>query len=211
MEIIYDRTNFPLIKIDPLNIFVHVLPVTKIQFERFLSDHYASPDSQGYTSSIIDLNPRISPRNFNADEAWKIFATALLPDEIARFTSWLGPSYRLPTRQEWITTKEWLENINADVFQNAILELNGMNILANILIQKIFEVYSAKNALDVCMQLNTIMEWTKDTLDSKQLALIGAPDRRLFSSLERTDYLSPMYPINYNKRIAYAGFRLIKV
>lgn len=211
MELIYDRTNFPLIKIDPLNTYIHVLPVTKIQFERFLSDPYASPDSQEYTSSIIELNPRIPPNDFNADEAWKIFATALLPDEINRFTNWLGPSYRLPTRQEWITTKEWLEHINADAFQIEISKLNEMNILANTLIRKIYEVYSAKSALDVCMQLNTIMEWTKDALDSKQLALIGAPDRRLFSSLDRTDYLSPMYPINYSKRITYAGFRLLKV
>lgn len=211
MEIIYDRTNFPLLKIDPLNKFIHVLPVTKIQFERFLSDPDASPDSQEYILSITKLNPRISTSNFNADEAWKIFATALLPDEIARFTNWLGPTYRLPTRQEWITTKEWLENINANIFHEEISRPNGMNIFAKNIIHKIYEVFSVKSMLDVCMLLNTIMEWTKESIDPKQLALIGIPDHRLFSSLDHTDYLSPMPPINYSKRIAYAGFRLLKV
>ncbi len=58
MEIILDKSRFPLVKIEPISIYIHVLPITKVQFEQFICDPNAIVDASFYEEKIVKLNPR---------------------------------------------------------------------------------------------------------------------------------------------------------
>jgi len=211
MQLLFDKTGFPLVKVDTINGFVHLLPITKIQYERFLSDPTVNLDSQGYYS-VLELNPRISPARFNKDNAWKLLATAILPEEIDRIAGWYGADYRLPTQSEWLAIVDWLRGVELASFLGSVRERKGeINPLALTIIQKVAEAYSVKHVADICLFINVVLEWVRENNRLGRLALIGIADRRLFTSIEHNNYRSLLYPINIQKRITYAGFRFIKV
>lgn len=94
-----DRTGFPLVAIPGLGMEVHLLPVTKVQFERFL----AEPDAFGDTwyEEALALNPRVPSRQFTAKNRERLFLTGILPEEALAFAKWLGAGFDLPTVTEW--------------------------------------------------------------------------------------------------------------
>jgi Sulfatase-modifying factor enzyme 1 len=102
-----DPTGFPMVWLPTLGLYVHWLPVTKIQFEHFLCDaldgHFDSP----WYEEVLRLNPRITARRIWRGNYWQAFTTGVLPSEAERFAAWCGEGYRLPTRDEW--TRAYLQ------------------------------------------------------------------------------------------------------
>jgi formylglycine-generating enzyme required for sulfatase activity len=98
---IFDRAGFPLIWVPVINAYIHWLPVTKIQFEEFISD-LASPqyDERMY-NEVLKLNPRISPKNARVNNYWQLFLSGIKPEEARSYAKWCGPEYRLPTQEQW--------------------------------------------------------------------------------------------------------------
>jgi hypothetical protein len=85
---------------------MHLLPVTKLQFERFLCD--ASVYGDSWYEGLLALNPRVSPRRADAASREGLLLTGVLPDEALAFAAWCGPEYDLPTVDEWrAACAEW--------------------------------------------------------------------------------------------------------
>lgn len=209
MRIIFDRTKFPLVEIEPLGSYLHVLPITKIQFERFISDIHVAKDSAFY-GKMLELNPRLSPTQFSLDVAWQIFATGILPEEMLKFKDWLGQNYRIIDQDEWKQAANWLETIQVGELYGEVINHQSLNPFAKILLQKIYEQTQSQKALDLCMFIGCIMEWVrvKNSEISTPFALVGKANPKLVNILNKQETTSLINPIDYNKRISYVGFRL---
>jgi hypothetical protein len=101
IEIRADSLGFPMTRIPEVDVFVHALPVTKIQFEAFLCDALDSHFDQKWYDKVLELNPRVSPRRIWTGNYWHAFLTGILPAEAQRFARWMGYGYRLPNPREW--------------------------------------------------------------------------------------------------------------
>jgi hypothetical protein len=96
-----DPTGFPMLWVPEVQLFVHCLPVTKLQFERFLSDARDGHFSAAWYDELLALNPRVAARRIWRDNYWQAFLTGVLPAEAERFAAWCGDLYRLPLDSEW--------------------------------------------------------------------------------------------------------------
>jgi hypothetical protein len=95
-----DPAGFPMIQVEP-RMFVHWLPVTKIQFEHFLCDAHDRSFDAGWYDRVLELNPRVTPKKITRENYWNAFMSGLLPTEAQRFAFWCGDGYRLPSAAEW--------------------------------------------------------------------------------------------------------------
>lgn len=106
-----DRTGFPLIEIDEIGLAVTLLPVTKVQFELFLSEQNDFGDL--WYEKALQLNPRISWRHIVSGEQHKLWLTGIRPEEAVLFSSWLG-GFDLPTAQQWLDFDSFLMPLKLD-------------------------------------------------------------------------------------------------
>lgn len=103
-----DRIGYPLIQVDILGgAYVHLFPVAKAQFEHFLAQP-GQPLGDYWYEQILAQHPRGKLNSPEQGSAVNLFMTGLLPDEVARFGSWMGRSYRLMTVDEWVKYYTWL-------------------------------------------------------------------------------------------------------
>ncbi len=100
----YDRTGFPLIRRKEWGFFISLFPVSKYQFERFMSD--AGPRGKLYTDGwyrqVLEVSQRQSWRKAGLTKTpWKMFLTGVSLEEIIPFLRYLGKGFRLPKAEEW--------------------------------------------------------------------------------------------------------------
>jgi hypothetical protein len=91
-----------MIKKNDWNFYISLFPVSKYQFEHFLSD---VGSKGGYTDNWYRELLKLSPRKLYKackDKVWQLFITALSYKEIKPFFRYLGRGFRLPTQDEWI-------------------------------------------------------------------------------------------------------------
>src|SRR5262245_9465259 len=96
-----DRTGFPVLELPALNLGVHLLPVAKAQFERFLAEPQRELYGDLWYEKLLDVSPRIAPREARAGDVESLLLAGILPAEISRFVEWLGEGFALPTTESW--------------------------------------------------------------------------------------------------------------
>jgi len=104
-----DRTGYPMIRSDALGVFVHWLPVTKLQLEWFLCDQPSNRFNQEWYERILGVHKsdpgRVSAALVTDRTYYRALATGLTPGEVEPFANWLargdGGQYELPTHKEW--------------------------------------------------------------------------------------------------------------
>jgi len=96
-----DPTGFPMIRVPGAHVFVHCLPVTKVQFEHFLCDATDGHFDARWYDVALRLNPRVSARRIWRGNYWNAFLSGVLPAEAERFAAWCGTGYRLLRTSEW--------------------------------------------------------------------------------------------------------------
>jgi len=102
-----DASGYPLIFVEPLGAYVHLFPVAKPQFEKFLvSGRQQELDHEWYAQRL-GANPRASYRSQNIPALEQLFMTDVSPDEALAFGRWLGRDYKLLTADEWCACREW--------------------------------------------------------------------------------------------------------
>src|SRR3954470_13935987 len=95
-----DRVGFPMLQVEP-DLYLHWLPITKIQFEYFLSDAYDRSFDIRWYEEVLGLNPRVTPAKISPANYWNAFLSGVLPAEAKRFAFWCGDGFRLPSAREW--------------------------------------------------------------------------------------------------------------
>ncbi len=212
MQWSFDKTGFPLIYVSQL--YVQLLPVTKVQFERFLAEFQKFGDS--WYENILSINSRVSYRTFTSENREKLFITGILPSEIMFFIKWIGNNFRLPTLKEW---REIYYELKKIPFKRKILEeiiLQSKSIQARTIIERLLEqltyevIYKTPrrelNWLDVTMMYYGLVEWVRE---GDRYIGVGVPRPSFYPNL--WDPLRDIVqPLKENERLFYFGFRLVK-
>lgn len=208
ISLIYDKTGFPLIEIKKMNLFVHALPVTKIQFEKFISDSNTTDFTDLWYENILKSNPRGSYRKFTDKNYWNLFMTGIYPEEADKFAEYLGRDYRIPTIGEW---REIYRYFNED-----FRPVNSAVLLSEVKTDKILSILEGikkllgKDLFSMTLMRKGIAEWVKEK-DERYVG-IGKVDPNFWPNA-----LDPMYDVikpigegEKRERIDYIGCRLVK-
>ncbi len=97
-----DRLGFPLFRIEPLDFWVQAFPVTKYQFETFLTETHFMGDAE--YSSALSCNPRITIQEASASNFEGLFITGINWGEVNGFRDWMNAKnagYLFPTMSNW--------------------------------------------------------------------------------------------------------------
>ncbi len=212
-------TGFPMIRVDAIDAYIHWIPVTKIQFERFMCAEPSSDFDEAWYDTIRALNPRVSPQDIRPTNYWNAFLTGLTPLEAERFAQWCGEGYAVPTRDEWYTAYRALRQMPPHMDISAALAgMAGPTERARLLIERLdasgraasSEIgYDRMRADQMLMRLG-VMEWVECPDERTGWGGLGETPVRFHGSLDTPEYGQPSLPTNPTmQRLAHFGFRLV--
>jgi len=186
MEIIFDKSGFPMVKVIPENFWIHLWPITKIQFEFFLCDRPSSTMDANWYDRVLANNPRITPERVTSKNYWRLFVTGVHPkDELPTFSEWNGSNYSIPTEKEWMSAYRYFSDQDAVVNLKTTLEKSGadkkMDALVPVIAQKLeLVLQNRKNGelrfSDQLLMRKGIMEWVRLLGGSSEWGGLGVPD-----------------------------------
>lgn len=120
-----DATGFPIIQ-TPTGGWVHLVPVTKVQFETYL--YMAQPENFGakrYAEATAG-NPRVGPGQVTPGNAHGLLMSGLKRTEAEAFAAWLNKKGsrpgRVPAAEEWYAVYQWLK---ATTFGSLLPQVKG--------------------------------------------------------------------------------------
>jgi len=100
--LIFDRSGFPLVRHVDWQFHIALFPVSKYQFERFLSA--AGPSDRMFTDDwyrdLLERNPRCGWHNWGKTP-WRLFVSGMESEAVQEFLAFCGPGFRLPMCNEW--------------------------------------------------------------------------------------------------------------
>ena len=185
---------------------ISLLPVTKIQFERFCADTNKVPD--GSYEAMLNVNESVASGKFNSEQRERLFITGVLPEEAIAFTEWLGPDYTLPTAEDWFKMKNWLENTPVEPSTLVALAETPMSADAHLIVDRLVRLLQPLNWSDLTLLHEGILEWVRK---GQALVLMGST-RPQFHPL--TGIPDPDHPYMLadaaDRRQAIVGFRYIR-
>ena len=201
MLISCDRTNFPLVAVDEAAVEVHLLPVTKIQFERFTAE--ASGVDEAQYQEMLALNPTVSPEIFTADNREQLFVTGILPDEALAYARWLGEGFDLPTSGEWRAVLGALQRVPPPRRQRLTDFIDGD---AGLIVDKLSHQLPIRTMADFTLLQGGLVEWVRH---ERHLVGLGAPRPEFHPNLW-DPLVNVVKPLQLDERLPYFGFRLVR-
>jgi formylglycine-generating enzyme required for sulfatase activity len=204
MRLSCDRTGFPLLAVPDIGVEVQLLPVTKVQLERFL----AVPNSFGdsWYEEVLACNPRVSYRQFSADTRERLFVTGVFPEEALAFARWLGEGFDLPTSQEWRALFAILAR--EQVLQHHVTSFVRQHCAASVgsILERLLAQLRVDSLLGLSLMCGGLVEWVRQ--DNTWIGL-GAPRPGFHPNLwdPLTVEVKPLHP---GSRMPYFGFRLVR-
>jgi formylglycine-generating enzyme required for sulfatase activity len=221
-DLVLDPAKFPMVWVEGLDAYIHLLPVTKIQYEYYLWDTPNSGLDQGWYDLVTKDNKRISPQAVTKDNYWQLFMTAILPSEAEQFSQWASSqsgdaSYSLPTKDQWQTAYRKLKETRESdlpperkLFRTA-LEMEGLAPRCRTILDKLADLPSPASLAERLLLLGGVMEWVID--GERRWGLFGYPFQGFASLGHHPDNqkpLSPTKPEDPQARHKAFGFRLLR-
>jgi hypothetical protein len=201
MLISFDRTKFPLFAMEGIGIEIHLLPVTKWQFEQYVVES-GWVDRPGY-KKMLALNPGVSPEQFTVDQRERLFVTGILPEEAQAFARWLGQGFELPTVEEWRAVYATLRRTPLPRYDLPSEVIEGT---AGIILNELSVQLNARSILDLTLMGGGLVEWVRQ---AESWVGLGAPRPRFHPNLwNPLDH--EVRPIRLDERLPYFGFRLVR-
>ena len=195
-----DRTGFPLVTVPSAGIEAHLLPVTKVQFERFIAEPNGFGDS--WYEEVLRLNDRISYRNVTASSREGLFMTGILPSEAQSLAAWLGDGFDLPTVDEW---RALYGAFAAEPASACCLPKRSETDVATFIVGQLLAQLEPRSLLDLSLMRGGIVEWVRE---GNSWAGLGVPrpsfHPNLFNPLTEV-----VTPIHLGQRVPYFGVRFV--
>ena len=201
MLISFDKTNFPMAVIEEAGVEVHLLPITKAQFELFVDESPLLKQAQ--YKEMLALNPAASADDFEAAEREQLFVSGVLPDEARLFARWLGKGFDLPTVFEW---RAVMAALKREPTPRKRLLADALDGTSRTIIEAFEEQLHIRSMLDYSLMRGGLVEWTRQGDD---FAGLGTPRAEFHPNLWDPLYNTIM-PLNLKKRLHYFGFRLVR-
>ena len=196
-----DPTGFPLLVVEEAAAEVHLLPITKLQFSKFVQKSEAM--DRGAYQEMLALNPTVAHDRFLANERERLFATGVLPDEALAFARWLGEGFDLPTVKEWRAIYAALRRVPPPRQRELSDFIDGA---AGVILQQITEQIHIRSIRDFSLMSRGLVEWV---YRDEELVGLGVPRPEFHPNL--WDALNnEIKPIRPDRRVFYFGFRLVR-
>lgn len=191
----FDKTGFPLIRHREWNFSISLFPVSKYQFERFLSS--ISPVSGLFSDQwyrkLLEKNPRCSWHNFD-DQPWRLFLTGLEAEALPHYFSYCGRGCRLPEVDEWRALNRCADEL--EEFKDALMHgcAAAPGPIGRWLHQGLFPLTG-----------EGLLEYVND---SGTIRVVGRPFTKLHPNLWRADTVRD---ISFGSKLAQlTGFRMVQ-
>lgn len=194
-----DRSGYPLVYVEPLQRHVHLFPVTKAQFERFVADAAPAGWSDETYAEMLKMNPRVSFRAAVEADCIGLFLTAVKPEEANAFAGWLGGGYELPDERQWLACYDWLGQ------QPVPTPPHGLSEDALAVWQAVNARQHPRTLLELSLMPEGVREWVRTP--SEKYGGLGRPARR-FPTLSRDPRRRVDVSTTAARHEAY-GFRLL--
>jgi hypothetical protein len=156
-----DASGYPLIFVETLEAYVHLFPVTKPQFEKFIaSGRQLGLDDEWY-EKLRALNPRASYRSSDVLALEQLFMTGISTDEAISFGRWLGRDYKLLSAEDWRVCYEWFDERPAPSPPPDVAERMSRDALAiwHIIEGQWLEQQRQINLRELSLMKQGILEW----------------------------------------------------
>lgn len=214
-----DKSGFPMAKVESENFWIHIWPVTKIQFEVFLCEEPNSEMDATWYGQLLSNNSRISPNRVTSKNYWQLFVAGVHPDKVQAFADWNGKGYAIPKLAEWNAAYKYFSEpyVTFDLLAEAAKKTSERIIdpLVTVIDQKLQDVASdfSKNGkasfADHFLMRRGMVEWVKLTGETGEWGGMGDPNP--LSGWNTTAIIGQGSPeIVRNLNVKHYGFRLIK-
>jgi hypothetical protein len=211
-----DRTGFPVIELPELELAVHLFPVAKAQFERFLAEPSIEPAQppqvarfgDSWYSEVLAVSPRVAVRSASLRLYESLFLGGILPDEVLRFAEWLGIGYDLPRAETWRRIDQTL--FDAPLSQDdaeALKTDERLSRPARQLIKWWLDVREPRTWGQFGLLDGGMLEWVR--ISPQVFGGLGRPRAEFQKMLLNPQRDNPVRPIRMG-RFRYFGFRLVK-
>jgi hypothetical protein len=197
-----DGSGYPLIYVEPLGSFVHLFPVTKAQFERFITSANKPGFGDAWYAERLRMNPRASYTSHEPPNLDNLFITGITVDEAASFSKWLGRRYSLLSKEGWRTCYEWLGTQAAGSAPSELSERLAGDALAiwEIVHHQCRERQHPPTLRELSLMTRGVLEWVVE-LEGRYCG-VGEPA----SSIHIRKAFDPVRPLG--TRLKNLGFRL---
>ncbi|MBP7936367.1 MAG: hypothetical protein KA354_17140 [Phycisphaerae bacterium] len=198
-----DRTGFPLLAMPKLGATMHLLPVTKVQFECFLAEPCGFGDE--WYEEVLETSPRVSPTRATEADREGLFMAGVIPSEVEAFAQWLGPKWRVPLAKEW---RQAYALLRAAPFSSDGLEAwagSDLNPLAAATLRLLEHQLKPKTWLDLSLMSGALLEWVGS---GREWGGLGEPRPQFASYLIDPLRSDPIRPIHRDRRLRDFGMRL---
>lgn len=210
-----DSKGFPMIWVEPLKGYLHWLPITKIQFERFLCSTSDIEFDDKWYDEILTLNPRESPQDLERDNYWRSVLTGLLPSEAEKYARWCGPQYQIPTKDDWLKAYFYLKEKEAQEIDwtqhEPGLLPRDLRLLENM--ERVFRGFGGERQTmaDQTFLRFGVMEWVQSSERAQAWGGLGQLSPDFYGLLTKPEHRTPVQPRNpASERFFYFGFRLLR-
>jgi hypothetical protein len=211
-----DPTGFPMIWVEAIAAWMHWLPVSKLQFERFLQ---VAPDrafDAAWYDQLLALNPRVAPARIRTENYDNALLTGILPAEAERFAAWSGEGFAIPSLEQWLLAWSALKSLPAERGLPAAFSLR-LEEPVHTLLLRIDNALAAATAgfgrrtlADQMLMRWGVLEWVEQAGHPARWAGIGQP-LRLARGVQVSPDRGPVVPDHPEAFRSYLfGFRLIR-
>lgn len=205
MQLWFDRTGFPYLYVNSLQMVVSLWPVMKVQYEYFLASPHGG--NEELYSEWLSINPRTSWRHFHAHQEEQLFLTGLTAEETAPFLRWLGSDFRLLMYHEWRKIDETYEQMGdiTPANYNVLINMARMSVPARTILHRFRG--QRRHVWSHCTFFQDgIMEWVYGL--NRRLGLYGRPSPDLMEVMLNPRIHEPIHLIDNSRNRAF-GFRAV--
>jgi hypothetical protein len=221
LKIVVDAARFPMVYIEPIQKYIHWLPVTKIQLEYFLCSTTDPEYNDTWYQQVLGFNPRISPGTVNANNYWQALLTGVMPHTARNYAKWCGRDFNLLVAHEWYTAYDYLRTIDENErYIDQILEHEKIRPRTKALIQNIehstqqvaMQLDGRRTLADQMLMRLGVMEFVYQNDNKNSYAGYGQTNSNFFPSLDRptAGYPQQLNDPKLGTAMGHYGFRLAK-
>lgn len=203
MQLYFDPVGFPLVRLDGLGLSVSLLPITKVQFERFI----AQPNSFGdrWYEEVLEFNPR-SWRRADSGPREELFMTGVVPSEALAYASWAGIGFDLPSLEEWRLMYRKMTRTALSGSSLSSLDSDKVHPAARAIVESILRQAQPRTWGELALVEGGVIEWVRD---GQKFGGLGKPRPEFLPNVFNPERDDPLLPL-HNERSPYFGFRLVR-
>jgi hypothetical protein len=212
-----DPAGFPMVWVEAIPAWMQWLPVSKLEFERFLGE---TPDRRfdaTWYDQLLALNPRVPPARISGESYLNALLTGILPGEAQRFAAWLGEGFALPTLDQWLRAWWVLAALPAERGLPAAL-VPGLGLAEPVrtLVARMESAAAARprrqrTLADQMLLRSGVLEWVQESGPPARWVGIGEPPRTVRGLPRISPERGPVVPDRPEAfRSHLFGFRLIR-